>query len=347
MSQALRASILPTDQDDILTSTHDGEVIHGLGGNDTIAGTFSRLKLFGDAGNDMITTGAGDRVSAFGGDGNDTIYADGNHNTVVEGGKGADLIGINIFNANFPLAVTLSFAGSVQAVRVFLSSDGTGYGTAGDAKGDVYESLFSTVLGSAGDDWIMDTTALGSPSGPQSQRFDGAAGNDRLVLGTGDDTGLGGTGDDLIDGGAGNDRLLGNDGNDVLLGGKGHDVLKGGLGADHFAFAQIDMSDAAFAGSPVTDRIADFSSAEGDKIDLSLIDARAGQPSLQAFTFLGTGAFTGQQGEVRYEVSAHGVTVIAWDGVLHGNGATGQFEPVYLTFFLQGVTSLTAQDFIL
>lgn len=344
MSNRPLASVVPSDQDDTLLSQHNDEVIHGLGGNDQITGSHSRLSLFGDAGNDMISTGAGDRVSAFGGDGNDTLYADGNHNAVVEGGKGADLFGINSFNANFPLALTLSFAGSVQAVRVFLSAGGTGYGTAGDARGDVYEAQFSRVLGSVGDDWITDTTAFGSLNGVQSQIFDGAAGNDRLILGTGDDTGLGGGGNDLINGDAGNDRLLGNDGDDSLIGGIGHDVLKGGLGADHFTFVYME---AEFAGSPGADRVVDFSSAEGDKIDLSPIDARAGQPSQQAFTFLGTDAFTGQQGEVRYEVSAKGVTLIAWDGVLQGNADTGHFEPIYLTVFLQGVTSLTEQDFIL
>lgn len=91
----------------------------------------------------------------------------------------------------------------------------------------------------------------------------------------------------------------------------------------------------------------DFNSSEGDKIDLSLIDARGGQPGLQAFTFRGTDAFTGQQGEVRYDVSAKGVTVFLYDGTARGNEATGHFDPVYLTFFVAGVTGLTEQDFIL
>jgi Ca2+-binding RTX toxin-like protein len=64
-------------------------------------------------------------------------------------------------------------------------------------------------------------------------------------------------GDDRIDGGAGND---------VLIGGGGHDTLIGGAGADHFVFAP---------GSGKDD-ILDFSSAEGDRIDLSGFGAAAG-----------------------------------------------------------------------
>jgi Ca2+-binding RTX toxin-like protein len=63
----------------------------------------------------------------------------------------------------------------------------------------------------------------------------------------------------------GNDRIDGGAGNDVIVGGGGHDILIGGPGADHFVFAP---------GSGVDD-ILDFSSAEGDRIDLSGYGAAA------------------------------------------------------------------------
>lgn len=241
------ASVAPSDQDDILLSQHDGQVIHGLGGNDDITARHNRLKLFGDGGNDTIHASGGVVGSLYGGDGDDLIYGSALVPCRIEGGKGADHIEVDS-NPLLPIAATLSFSGSTNAVRVYLDARATGYGTAGDAKDDTYAGLFARVLGSAGDDWITDTSINGDVAGVQSQKFDGAAGNDRLFLGTGDDTGLGGAGNDMIMGDFGNDRLLGGDGDDILTGGRGRDVINGGLGADHFAFNQIDTGDAAFSG---------------------------------------------------------------------------------------------------
>ena len=64
----------------------------------------------------------------------------------------------------------------------------------------------------------------------------------------------GGDGNDTLDGGLGNDSLVGGNGNDVLLGGGGTDTLTGGTGADTFVIAQ------GFG----TDRVTDFSQAQGD-----------------------------------------------------------------------------------
>lgn len=49
------------------------------------------------------------------------------------------------------------------------------------------------------------------------------------------------------------------------------------------------------------DRIDDCVSGT-DKIDLSRIDANAGTGANDAFTFIGSGAFTGVAGQLRYEV---------------------------------------------
>jgi surface adhesion protein len=111
----------------------------------------------------------------------------------------------------------------------------------------------------------------------------GTAGNDRIDAGAGNDTVSGGAGSDLLIGGAGNDILNGNDGadelrggigndtlnggngNDILVGGMGNDALTGGAGADVFRW---DLADRGVAGTPAVDTIADFSAAQGDKLDL-------------------------------------------------------------------------------
>lgn len=84
------------------------------------------------------------------------------------------------------------------------------------------------------------STALPA-GGAQQFRFDGTAGDDRILFpgatngeinaGGGDDEVFGGGGDDLLRGGEGDDELNGGDGADLLGGGDGADALAGG-GAD-------------------------------------------------------------------------------------------------------------------
>lgn len=71
----------------------------------------------------------------------------------------------------------------------------------------------------------------------------------------------GGAGNDTLYGGAGNDVLLGGLGDDILYGQDGADTLTGGDGADTFVFE----ADTAYK---ARDTITDFSTAEGDVIDL-------------------------------------------------------------------------------
>jgi Ca2+-binding RTX toxin-like protein len=71
--------------------------------------------------------------------------------------------------------------------------------------------------------------------------------------------------DVLVGGAAGNDILYGLDGNDTLTGGGGADFLVGGTGADTFVYAARSTTARPIA----SDLIFDFSSAEGDKLDLT------------------------------------------------------------------------------
>jgi hypothetical protein len=87
----------------------------------------------------------------------------------------------------------------------------------------------------------------------QRENGDDIVGNDRSndLAGTGAGEWIGGLGD--------SDRLKGRGGNDWLEGGRGDDILTGGGGADVFVFG-------AHSGSDV---VTDFSSRQGDQIDLS------------------------------------------------------------------------------
>ena len=88
------------------------------------------------------------------------------------------------------------------------------------------------------------------------------------------------------------------------------------------------------------DQILDFATGT-DKIDLSRIDANAAAGGDQAFTWLGSNAFTGTPGQLRVEnLNGMGWLLL---GDTDGNG-TGDLR---IILDLQGPTPLSGGDFIL
>ena len=142
--------------------------------------------------------------------------------------------------------------------------------------------------------------ATGASSDGGGQTF-----NVQIAFGAWIENAIGGGGDDVISGNTVNNVLRGGGGNDRLTGGGGSDTEEGGAGADIFVFTSLGDSLNFVMRSDgkklVPDKLADFVSGT-DKIDLSAIDANAGTAGDDAFTFLGTAAFTGHAGELRYEV---------------------------------------------
>jgi Ca2+-binding RTX toxin-like protein len=129
---------------------------------------------------------------------------------------------------------------------------------------------------------VLNNTMIGNGV---ANFMNGFGGNDILH-------GLGGN--DFLVGGDGIDRLFGGNGNDTLRGGNGRDILTGGAGADKFQFFLASESPSSPAPFPTEDVILDFSRAQGDKIDLSLIDADTVAPGNNAFVFVGFDANPGQ-----------------------------------------------------
>jgi Ca2+-binding RTX toxin-like protein len=143
----------------------------------------------------------------------------------------------------------------------------------------------SFIAGGGNDDIVggdgVDTVIYGAATGAITVRLSTnlqqatGDGTDRLrgienVTGSNQaDTLIGNSGDNVLNGGAGDDSLRGQDGADVLVGGAGLDGLRGDGGADIFRFALGDTG----ATKDTADRVLDFSSADGDRIDLSLINA--------------------------------------------------------------------------
>lgn len=144
--------------------------------------------------------------------------------------------------------------------------------------------------------------------GAGADRLFGDNGNDRVSGGIGNDLIEGGAGNDVLSGDSGNDSLSGGNGNDRIDGGAGNDMLEGGNGNDTFVFRDLGG----------TDSIADFK--KQDEIDLSAIDAVAGNQGHDAFAFIGADPFTadGVGGELRSYEQA-GVRLLAGD--VNGDGA--------------------------
>lgn len=106
--------------------------------------------------------------------------------------------------------------------------------------------------------------------------------------------------DNALAGNNGNDVLSGNTGRDRLTGGIGADDLTGGTDADTFVYTSVKDSTKKSKGQ---DTIFDFSRAEGDKIDLSAIDANTKASGNQDFNFIRGKDFTDKAGQLRFEKS--------------------------------------------
>ena len=141
---------------------------------------------------------------------------------------------------------------------------------------------------------------------------------------------IGGThGDNLLGRLGGNDEVHGFGGNDIIEGGFGADVMSGGTGADHFVYRTARDSSGGNFTPFLVDVIADFSSAEGDRVDLSLV------PGSDGFVFNGTADFSGRgNGEIRF---ADGLVFVDVDGNASAD----------LTIQMNGVTTVSNTDFLI
>lgn len=164
--------------------------------------------------------------------------------------------------------------------------------------------------------------------------LDGGQGRDSLDGGTANDRLFGGNGRDTLFGGVGNDRLDGGRHGDAIEGGSGKDILKGGGGYDVFVFRTEAETGVGVKGR---DKILDFKPGI-DVIDLHRLDADTDTPTNDAFSWIGTGKFTGTEGELRY-MKTKKLTIVQGD--TDGDGKA-DFE-----IELRGKVTLGADDFFL
>jgi Ca2+-binding RTX toxin-like protein len=257
-----------------------------------------RNVLIGSAGDDSLSGGGGiDKL--FGGAGGDGLSG-GAGNDVLHGDAGADRL----------------YGGDGD--DVLYGDAGADYLNGGDGYG------FDVADYSNGSTGVVVNLFAGTASGGDAQgdsfvgieNLSGTQGNDSLV------------------GDSGRNALQGGNGNDVLIGARGEDSLTGGAGADRFLYIDVVQSPVGLGAS---DGISDFSHAQGDKIELWPIDADTTIAGNQAFSFIGTGLYTGVAGQLRYSFDGY-VTTVAGD--VDGDG-TSDF---HIRF---GPIGLVASDFVL
>ena len=302
----------------------------GGAGNDRLSGFEN---LIGSAFNDVLK-GNGGANSLTGGDGNDSINA-ANGNDILTGGLGNDQLlggndvdnlqggeGNDVLNGQ---SGADTMAGGLGDDTYYVDVAGDVVSEAADAGLDTIRSSINYTLGDNIERLFLDGTARTGTGNALANTIFGTSSSDTL-------SGL--AGDDLLRGYNGADTLLGGDGNDLLYGGALRDTLTGGSGRDQFRFEEGDSSNLLAQ----SDRITDFSRAEGDRIYLSPVDADANAAGDQAFSFLGSAAFTGVAGQLRSYVSGAD-TIVAADT----NGDTAVDFYIRLT----GNITLAASDFVL
>ena len=323
--------------DDTLIGGSLPDTILGGSGNDQIFGSFGEDAINSGTGNDQISGGTGDDtidltqgvagdVKQVQGDQGDDWISAGAGVDHISGGQGTDVV---------------DYSASSAAVTVDLQ---TGKGTGGLAEGDTYLSV-EDIVGSAGDDVLAGNGAFNTINGGAGNDtirggaggdlLDGGAGSDWLSysgstaavivnLRTGEAKGGHAEGDSFhnfenLRGSQYGDSfgrcrhnilegrkamtLFGNAGNDTLVGGTGPDEL---WAAPAPTASISTLSRTAWVGARFHSR---FQPGAGRHIDLADIDANTLAAGDQAFSFIGTAAFGGIAGELRYVFNGAVATV--------------------------------------
>ncbi|MDO5622335.1 MAG: type I secretion C-terminal target domain-containing protein [Paracoccus sp. (in: a-proteobacteria)] len=315
----------------ILDSSNNKTI--GTEGNDTLNGTAGDDVLRGGAGDDRYYVSLGDRIIENANEGIDTAFS--NYDWTLER---------NV--ENLVLVGSDDLKGTGNALNNEITGNAgnnllngfTGADTmAGGAGNDTYvvDNTGDRVIELAGEgiDTVRDSIDYRLTQNVENLILTGTA-----TVGTGnsyDNRLNGNAADNILSGLVGNDTIHGGAGNDSLTGGAGADRLTGGAGADVFIFEKLSDSGVT---ATTRDTIRDFNRAEGDKIDLSQLDADSLTDGVQAFSFIGSDDFSGTAGELRF---TQGRTITVVEADVDGDGV------VDFSVQVNGSLTLIETDFLL
>jgi Ca2+-binding RTX toxin-like protein len=295
---------------------------------DTLAGTSDNDTLTGTGNADLFDVSQGGTDSVSGNDGDDYIYFGDafSPGDTANGGNGFDVVAL-LGNTDIVLG-----AGSLVGVERLTLFSGPSLGGETHVSYDITSNDGNVAPGQT------LTVFAAYLLSDETLTFNGMAEKDgsfQIYGGAGDDILVGGQQNDTIVGNAGADELYGLGGNDWLAGGGGADTLRGGFGSDIFVFRSGTDSTVE-----APDLIVDFEQTK-DLINLEAIDAKAGLEGNQAFTFIGSDAFSHTAGELRaYQLEGQTWAV---EGDLDADGVADFYIQVHLV----SETRIVATDFML
>jgi serralysin len=357
-----------------ISIAYSAVIENAVGGSasDTIVGNTADNVLTGGGGNDTIDGGGGDDIVVFAGAfASYTITQNGTGSYTVTdkaGTEGTDTLS-SIETLRFS---DRDFGGSTTAPTVAVAIEDQSAdpdmpfafivpaGSFTDPNGDTLTYTATLQAGGGLPSWLSFNATTRSFSGTPdsgdvgilsivvtasdgsetaSDTFNlviGDAGGSDIVGTTGNDPDLSGTAaSENIFGLAGKDTISAGDGDDVIVGGAGLDALWGESGADTFAYNSVGESPWK---NGKFDTIMDFSRAEGDRIDLSAIDANTGRNNHQDFKFVGKSSHLSDRGELDYWIEK---------GSTYIYGYTDADKNPEFFLVIDGAVNLKASDFIL
>ena len=371
------------------TDQVDSSITYNLGANvenltltgaGNVNGTGNALAnvLTGNTGNNVLNGGAG-VDTMIGGAGNDTYVVDNSGDTVIEaagGGTdivqssvsivGPDALAANVENLTLTGSAAINGTGNTgNNIIVGNSADNTlNAGTAGTDSlrggggNDTYvvdhAGVTVTEVAGAGTDTVQSSVTTTLSNNVENLTLTGTGD----INGTGNGAAnviTGNTGNNALLGGGGNDTILAGAGNDTVTGGAGQDTITGGTGKDTFVYTATGDT-----GTTPTSRdiITDFTTfvtagANSDVINLIAIDANSTTGGNQAFTWIGTAAFSDTNltgtlaaGQIRYQYIDTDGDLVNDATLIQGN--VNNNLAADFSIQLSGVlTTLGAADFVL
>ncbi|WP_157266296.1 beta strand repeat-containing protein [Azohydromonas aeria] len=293
-------NFLGSDFADTVTGDSGANLMSGAGGNDSLYGGSGEDTLAGGAGNDLLDGGYGTDTVSYAHLAA-AISVDLSTGVVTTATEGSDTL--------VSIERIVGTSGADNIAWVGTKSSSTGQWLDGGAGNDTLVGGYGgdTLVGGAGNDVLNGGNF--SYGYADTVDYSGAAGAVSVNLQAGTASGGAGT-DQLISieaaiGSSYADSLTGSSLRaDTLTGGGGADTLDGGIDsyADVFVFNQPSDSAAS-----AMDTIRNFVSSgySVDRLDLSAIDASTTDTSSNSsFQFVGTSAFSGSAGELRYTATA-------------------------------------------